>query len=161
MLKIQQSQSEATIQHLSSEVQKFSLSTTNLENALRHLFTEGQIKKLRNGDKRQNFNEADIAQSVTLYSTSAKAYRLLQRKKFPLPSIRTLQRWSRKLDVSTGILSPVVKLLSAANQMTEKQKLCVLSFDEMKIKKKYCYDKTTDSLLNPSNYVQVALLRGN
>lgn len=160
MLKNLQSQSAITIKQLSSQVQSLSFSNANLEKALSRIFTEGQIKKLKSGDKRQNFTEADIAQSITLYSTSAKAYRLLKNKHFPLPSVRTLQRWSQKLNVSTGILEPVVKLLSAANQMSETQKLCVLSFDEMKAKKKYCYDKSTDSTLAPANYIQVAMLRG-
>ena len=89
------------------------------------MFTKGQIKKLKNGDKKQNFTGADIAQSITLYSTSAKAYKLLSKKYFPLPSVRTLQRWSQKLDMSTylityRILDSVVKILSVANQLSEK-----------------------------------------
>lgn len=145
---------------MSRQVQSLKFANKNLEKSLRGLFTTGQINKLKNGNKRQNFTEADIAQSITLYSTSSKAYRLLRKKHFPLPSVRTLQRWAQKLDMSTGILKPVVKILSAANQMSETEKLCVLSFDEMKSKKKYCYDKPTDSLLAPANNIQVALLRG-
>lgn len=161
VLKILQSQSEITIKNLTRQVQSLSSTNVNLEDSLKRLFTKGQIKKLKNGDKRQNFTEEDIAQSITLYSASAKAYKLLRKKHFPLPSVRTLQRWSQKLDMSTGILEPVVKILSAANQMPETEKLCILSFDEMKAKKKYCYDKQTDSLLAPANNIQVALLRGN
>ena len=42
--------------------------------------------------------------------------------------------------MTTGILEPV-KILSAANQMPERDKQCVLNFDKMKAKKKYCHDK--------------------
>ncbi|KAL1505709.1 hypothetical protein ABEB36_005213 [Hypothenemus hampei] len=45
-------------------------------------------------------------------------------------------------------------------ELSEVQKLCVLSFDEMKIKKCYMYDKANDATLQPYNYVQVAILRG-
>ncbi|KAI8122775.1 Transposable element P transposase [Lucilia cuprina] len=134
VIKILQSQSEITIKNLTRQVQSLCSENVNLEDSLKRLFTKGQIKKLKNGDKRQNFTEADIAQSIKLYSASAKA---------------TLQRWSEKLDMSTGILDPVVKILSAANQMPETEKL---SFDEMKTKKNF--------LLAPANNIQVALLRG-
>lgn len=40
------------------------------------------------------------------------------------------------------------------------QKLCVLSFDEMKIKKQYVYDKKNDETTKPANYAQVAMIRG-
>jgi len=50
--------------------------------------------------------------------------------------------------------------MSAATQLDSAQKVCVLSFDEMKIRKTYCYDRASDSTLHPVNYVQVAMLRG-
>lgn len=160
MLKFSQSEDAERVENLNSDVQSLCLTIENLEKALRCLFTQGQIKQLKAGNRRQNYKQEDIAQSITLYATSAKAYRFLKINNFPLPSVRTLQRWSQKLDVSTGILKPVVQLLSAANQMSQTQKLCVLSFDEMKSKKKYCYDRSTDSMLAPANYIQVAMLRG-
>lgn len=36
----------------------------------------------------------------------------------------------------------------------------MLSFDEMKIKKSYLYDKANDETLKPYSYVQVVMLRG-
>jgi len=52
--------------------------------------------------------------------------------------------------------------MSAATQLDSAQKVCVLNFDEMKIRKTYCYDRISDSdsTLHPVNYVQVAMLRG-
>ncbi|XP_039970163.1 uncharacterized protein LOC120782075 [Bactrocera tryoni] len=49
----------------------------NLEQKLSCIFTNGQIEKLRDGNKRRNWKEEDIAKSITLYSTSSKAYKLL------------------------------------------------------------------------------------
>lgn len=106
------------------------------------------------------WSEADIAQSITWYSASAKTYRFLQRNDFPLPAIRTLQRWAQKIDISPGIILPVIRILTAATHLNEGEKVCVLSFDEMKIKKSFSYDRTSDTTLSPCNYVQVAMLRG-
>ncbi|XP_037826138.1 uncharacterized protein LOC119614111 isoform X2 [Lucilia sericata] len=101
-LKFLQQQSANTIKNLTRQVQSLSYANVNLENSLKRMFTEDQIKKLKNNDKRQNFTEEDIAQSMILYSTSARAYNLLIKRHFPLPSVRTLQRWSRKQDMSTS-----------------------------------------------------------
>jgi len=40
------------------------------------------------------------------------------------------------------------------------QKLSVLSFDEIKVRSVYLYDKANDTTLKPYSYVQVAVLRG-
>jgi len=69
---------------------------TNIESQLLKIFSKGQIKKLKQGNKRMNWSEDDIARSITLYSASAKAYILLRKKMFPLPSVRTLQWWAKK-----------------------------------------------------------------
>jgi len=77
---------------------------TNIESKLLEIFSAGQIKKLKQGTKRLNWTEKDIARSITLYSASAKAYKLLRKKMFPLPSVRTLQWWAKKIEISPGIL---------------------------------------------------------
>ena len=69
---------------------------TNLESKLLQIFSTSQIKKLKQGTKRMVWTEDDIAKSITLYSASAKAYILLRKKMFPLPSVRTLQWWAKK-----------------------------------------------------------------
>ncbi|KAI8115947.1 Transposable element P transposase [Lucilia cuprina] len=100
-LKILQNKSTIIIKKLTRQVQSLSYANVNLENSLKRMFTKDQIKKLKKGDKRQNFSEEVINQSMILYSTSAKAYMLLRKRHFPLPSVRTLQRWSRKQDMLT------------------------------------------------------------
>ena len=46
----------------------------NLEIKLQELFTVGQIIKLKNGTKRLNWSEEDIARSITLYSVPPLIY---------------------------------------------------------------------------------------
>ena len=150
----------AKIKSLELQLKKSKHEISNTEKKLMEIFSKGQIKKLKQGTKRLNWTEEDIARSITLYSASAKAYKLLKKKAFPLPAVRTLQCWAKKLDITPGILQPVMKLMLAATQLDETQKVCVLSFDEMKIRKTYCYDRSSDSTLHPVSYVQVAMLRG-
>ncbi|KAL7725890.1 hypothetical protein ACLKA6_000657 [Drosophila palustris] len=44
--------------------------------------------------------------------------------------------------------------------MPEVDKLCVLSFDEMKVAAAFEYDSSADVVYEPSNYVQLAIVRG-
>lgn len=44
--------------------------------------------------------------------------------------------------------------------MSELEKLAVISFGEMKIRKVYLYNKFLDETMKPYNYVQVVMLRG-
>lgn len=94
--------------------------------------------------KEKNGRDVDVVRSITLDSFSQKAYKLLLKKGYPLPSFRTLQRWFMKVDIAKGIL----KIWSETLKMGMKQKNCVLSFDEMKIKRKYCYDKNLRVILS-------------
>lgn len=145
---------------LTTRLTKAEFELTNLEEKLLCIFTKGQISKLKSGVKRTKWTEEDVTQAITLYAASAKLYKLLLRKQFPLPAVRTLQAWGQKVHISPGLLEPVFKILSASTHMSETDKICVLSFDEMKIRKTYCYDKSSDTTLAPVNYVQVAVIRG-
>nr|AGL76355.1 transposase [Drosophila buzzatii] len=151
---------EFDFSELQKKFEKLELESKNIESCLKVFFTEGQLIKLKNKDRRQNWNVDDIARSITFYSASPKGYRLLRRNKFPFPAIRTLQHWAQRIDICPGILAPVIKILSATTHLSQTQKLCVLSFDEMKIRSTYTYDKPSDSTLPAVNYVQVAMLRG-
>lgn len=74
----------------------------NLEEKLKVIFTIGQINKMKSTKNVYHWNEEDIAKSVTLYASSGKTYKLLYDNGFPLPSVRTLQRWKwgHKIDTN-------------------------------------------------------------
>ncbi|XP_037952824.1 uncharacterized protein LOC119683258 [Teleopsis dalmanni] len=93
---------------LHRRIEVLTLYNTNMEKSLGHLFTPNQLTKMKNGEKRRNWTAADIAQSFTLYSTSAKAYKYLRTKNFPLPGVRTLQRWSQKRAKKTKIETEII-----------------------------------------------------
>lgn len=57
------------------------------------------------------------------------------------------------------LITPVFKILDKCDFGPEKS-VCILSFDEVIIKKQYVYDKVRDETLKPANYVQMAIIRG-
>lgn len=67
--------------------------------------------------------------------------------------------WCGKIKLSPGVIQPVLQLMRKCD-LTPLNKFCVLSFDEMKIKKQYLYDKLNDETIKPAAYAQVAMVRG-
>ena len=87
---------------------------------------------------------ADKALALSLYHSSPKAYRLLRRT-LVLPSVRTLKRVMRNIDVQPGFN---INILSALQLKLEKlpaaSKLVSIAMDEMAIKQGLAYDGKRD-----------------
>ncbi|KAH8277175.1 hypothetical protein KR026_006683, partial [Drosophila bipectinata] len=108
---------------------------------------------LKSGGKRAVFNAADMTEAICLHTAGPRAYRHLHKKGFPLPCRSTLYNWlARK--ITPGTLDIVIDLMENED-MPEIDKLCVMCFDEMK-----GAAASADVVLEPSNYVQVAFVRG-
>lgn len=45
------------------------------------------------------------------------------------------------------------------SELSDLEKICVISFDEMKINKAFLYDKANDEVLKPFSYAQVVMMR--
>jgi len=73
-----------------------------LEESLRKIFTDTQIRILKNGGQRATFNSDDISTAICLHTAGPRAYNHLYKKGFPLPSRTTLYRWLS--DVETSML---------------------------------------------------------
>jgi hypothetical protein len=100
---------------------------------------------------------------VTLYSISKRAYSLIASQfKIPLPSVATVKRWLQRVDIKPGeLMKPIMYLLQSefvAASYTER--ICALSFDEVEISKKYCYDDVADQVLGNKKTVCVMSIRG-
>jgi hypothetical protein len=117
------------------------------------------MKKLKNPATRPRWSIEEISKAIVIYSAGPRAYRLLLKKGYPFPAPSTLRSWVKKKKIAPGILKPVFNVIKLTD-MTEQQKICVLSFDEMKVRKIYLYDKSNDETLKPYSYVQVVMLRG-
>jgi hypothetical protein len=129
------------------------------QKSFQKLFTPEQMKKLKNPATRPRWSIEEISKAIVIYSAGARAYRLLSKKGYPFPAPSTLRSWVKKIKIAPGILKPVFNVIKLTD-MTEQQKICVLSFDEMKVRKIYLYDKSNDETLKPYSYVQVVMLRG-
>lgn len=154
--------------------------------SLQKIFTPGQLRKLKSG-KQIKWAVEDVASAISLYAGGPRSYRLLRKRRYPLPGVSTLRRWAAKIDVLPGesklfivewinpptmdtthlheqfyflgVLNIVLKLMKNS-PLPEMERACVLLFDEVKIQKSFDYDKKTDTTLGASNYVQVVMARG-
>lgn len=129
------------------------------EKAIKKLFTNRQIQKLKNPNKRIMWSTEEITEAVALYSSGPRAYRLLLKKGYPFPAVATLKSWVKKIQLSPGILKNIFKTIKH-DELSPSEKICVLSFDEMKLRSAYCYDKINDETLPAYNYAQVVMIRG-
>ena len=102
--------------------------------------------------KRNKWTARDKSFALTLYHTSPKAYRLLQ-KIFCLPSLETLRRVMRNIEIYPGFST---KLLGAfklkVDQMSSSDRLCVLLLDEITLTKKLFYNVERDCLEGFEDY---------
>ncbi|KAH8392592.1 hypothetical protein KR215_000626, partial [Drosophila sulfurigaster] len=114
---------------------------------------------MRNGGNRTLFKSADMSSAICFHAAGPRAYNHLYRKGFPLPSRATLYRWLTEVQINAGPLDVVIDLMEN-EEMSEVDKLCVLSFDEMKVAEAIEYDSKADVVYEPSNYVHLAIVRG-
>ncbi|GBN29236.1 hypothetical protein AVEN_151169-1 [Araneus ventricosus] len=97
-------------------------------------FIKSQIQQTSVAKKGRRYSLQDKNLALQLYLASPKAYGLV-RKYFCLPSKKTLRRSLAAIDIEPGFIPSVEKALKlVASKMTPLDKLCILSFDEMKIK---------------------------
>lgn len=129
------------------------------QRVIENLFSSQQMKKLEGSKKRLRWSLDDISKSIVIYAAGPRSYRVLLKKGYPFPAISTLRSWLRKIKIAPGILKNIFNVMKLS-EMSTLDKICVLSFDEMKIRKCYLYDKVNDETIKPFSYVQVAMLRG-
>lgn len=78
----------------------------------------------------------------------------------PLPALSTLRRWlSQSFTCNAGLQIDILKLMEKQEKSTSESQLCVISFDEMNIDSRRCYDEKEDKILGPHSQVQVVMCR--
>lgn len=126
------------------------------------VFSDRQMRRLAT-KRRVNWTAADVASAVGLRCVSRKAYSYVQTvMKIPLPSKSTLSRWTRGFRMTDGIIEAAVTVMGAAVRTMEDEplkRICVISFDEVSLDKRWCYDQAVDELLAASK-MQVLMVRG-
>jgi hypothetical protein len=132
------------------------------KHALEKLFTAGQIKKLMKPDNQTvHWSANDIAVAISLRSVSSKTYRYLPCHNYPLPALSTLRTWTSKFNVNQGILKTVITLMKTKpSDLPEKERLCVLSFDEVYVSNRVDINKKRQQKIGPHKSCQVVMARG-
>lgn len=107
------------------------------------------------------WTDNNIAAALSLRSLSPKAYRFIRLTwKLPLPGVSTLNKWVKDVNVEPGHLNISLRIMKMKGQsMTNGEKACVLSFDEMKLDESFYYDKGAGRIYGPRKYVQVVVAR--
>lgn len=134
-------------------------------------FIESQLVNWKKSRKGRRFVLEDACLALSLYKTSPRCYRLLE-KVFALPSIQTIRKLLNRIPVKPGVLHSVFSCLEqTVAKMPLKDRLCTLMFDEMSLQAHIKYNEATDMVeglvdngkerkAEMADHVQVYMLRG-
>lgn len=109
-------------------------------------FVKVFINMQLNHGRRRKWSKSQRQLSLSLYYKSPTAYTfLLYSMKCSLPSIRTIQSWLKVIYLRTGCHNNLSsKLAIKVHTMEEKEKICVLMFDEIALKKQLEFNEAQD-----------------
>ena len=124
------------------------------------VLSHNQVRQATTG-RRIRWTADDVSKAVGLRCLTRKGYTFVQRVlKLPLPSASTLSRWTRSFRVTPGVMEAAVSVLEAAVEgMSNLQRLCVITFDEMSLDSRFCLDTSADQVLSGSK-LQLLMVRG-
>ena len=124
-------------------------SLQQLENGVKRILSPGQIKCLKKGKPAVRWSKDDILYALQLRTVSQKAYVYLRNTKhFPLPGVSTLRQWVSGYRCRPGMSQFALDILKAKkDHFTVWDRVYVLSFDEMSVSQRLCYDAKHHRLL--------------
>ena len=124
------------------------------------ILSSGQVRQAATG-RRIRWSPGDVSKALGLRCLTRKGYKYAQGVlKIPLPSASTLSRWTRSFRVTPGVMDAAASVLEAVTtDMSDMDRLCVISFDEMSLDSRYCYDSSADQVLRGSK-LQLLMVRG-
>lgn len=119
--------------------QLFSSNTSRKMTSAGAIYTQLQIRETHNKAKGRRFTMEKLL-SLSLYKQSKTSYRLLS-KLFTLPSRKTLSSLLSKVPIKTGLDETFLKVLGEnIKQLKNKDKCCVILFDEVSLEAQLHYD---------------------
>ena len=121
---------------------------------MKKIFTDGGIRKLMSTGS-VYWKWRDISNVICLHGSGLRAYKLLYHKGFPLPHIKTLQRWCGRVSAQEWVLSTSIEFMRHTTDTPLNNKICILIFDEMQAEEIYEYDSPADVVRKPVNYAHV------
>lgn len=147
---------EAEVANLKARVNELE----KLETAVLSIFIRGQVRKLCGPDKKMHWAWEDISSAIALHAAGPRAYNHLCKIGFPFPCESTIRKWLQKVTVDDGVLNFSLNVMKSRNEVPVVDRLCILSFDEMRVESVYEYDAISDTVREPCKYVQLAIARG-
>jgi len=149
---LRQEKSRAT-----SELSKYK---TKVNERLLSIFTETQVKALMNSQRIGKWTNEDIGKAITVRYKN-NPYEHLRSIGYPFPATRTLQTWTKKINMEPGICFAVLNLLkNEFENANEMDRQCVIGFDEMAIDSSIDYDPNEDKIYGPKTNVNCWFVRG-
>lgn len=133
------------------------LSSLNYDNAVNnmmksklsssfYLLLQSQLKNVPRKITGRRWTLDDKVLALSMYKKSSSCYRLLSRL-FCLPSVSSLKALLNKIPMMCGINNQVMETIKEiTKQRSVSDNLCVVSFDEMSIRKNLCYNTKLDQL---------------
>ncbi len=125
-------------------------------------FSENLVQKLMYRNKKvKRFSKEEICEAILLRALSSKAYEMLRKNSvLPLPHRITLSRKVKNFQCGPGLQKEFFNLLKLKLSIaSEREKQCILMFDEMEISQSYEYCVRLKQMFNAHKKVQVVLLR--
>lgn len=139
------------------------LQHTKVLNVLSKVFTKSQVHVLINNKKRpKSWDKESMSTAFSLRYLSRRTYSYLRNHmNYPLPSIKSLQRWASSFDVFSGEFKQVIEIMKIIGEKkTAVSRLTVISFDEVESKKFIEYNVSKDCIMGPHKKIQVVYARG-
>jgi hypothetical protein len=124
--------------------------------------SENLVRKLLHSKKRvKRFSKEEICEAILLRALSTKAYEMLRKNSIlPLPHRTTLSKKVRHFQCGPGLQKEFFNLVKLKLSIAdEREKQCVIMFDEMQILQSYEYCGRLKQMFSAHKKVQVVLLR--
>lgn len=127
---------------LKKKVSKIENISSPVLNSLIDSSTKNQNRK----PKGKRWTKLNKSVALAIYKKSPKSYKYLSQL-LPMPSIRTLQTVLQNMKMEPGIDQTVIDYLKKKGEdLTEKEKICAILFDEMALKKRLIYSPCVDKV---------------
>ncbi|XP_037296406.1 uncharacterized protein LOC115455259 [Manduca sexta] len=137
------------VEHLKSKMRIFKKKAKMFDNIESKFLKTMMFSAIRNQNRSvqgKRWSEDEKALAIAMYKKSPKLYRYL-RHLLPLPSPRTLQNVLSKMPIHPGFNKVVIDHLKRkANELSGKNKTCVILFDEMSLKKRLIFNSANDKV---------------
>lgn len=126
---------ESLVSQLKQQITELQDENKTLKDALSSIFNNDQVTRLLQPESNYTWSPQTLQKGIQLYYIcGTSGYECLLEHKFPLPSVRTLQRHLALVDVQPGVHKDLIQLLKMkVDVLPATAKYAALIIDEMSI----------------------------